>query len=53
MQTLKGVAYTLNAIFVIAVAASSIVETDMASKVVAGFVSALLIFNTALIMIGV
>lgn len=52
MQILKGVAYTLNAIFVIAVAVSSIVKTDMASKVVAGFVVALLTFNTVLIAIG-
>lgn len=52
MQTLKGVAYTLNAIFVIAVVVSSIVEEDMAAKMVAGFVSVLLIFNTILIAIG-
>lgn len=53
MQILKGVAYTLNAIFAIAVVVSSIAEKDMASKVVASFVAALLIFNTALIAIGV
>ena len=53
MQILKGVAYTLNAIFVIAVALSSITETDMESKAVAGFVAALLIVNTALIAMGV